>query len=161
MDIANAPEAADSLYVQTSVKNQVNLVNHAGLTLRFWDGTGGENGELKNNGVINGGDGIWQSSQGNDNWTTDESTPEGALNAPFTDAAFAVFQGEAGNVTVDNSKGDVIISGAQFATDGYRGRRSHYHRHGKHPDSCRRWHSRRRQLHRHYRQRYPRYRRPE
>lgn len=24
MDIANAPEAADSLYVQTSVKNQVN-----------------------------------------------------------------------------------------------------------------------------------------
>lgn len=120
MDIANAPEAADSLYVQTSVKYQVNLVNHAGLTLRFWDGTGGENGELKNNGVINGGDGIWQSSQGNDNWTTDESTPEGALNAPFTDAAFAVFQGEAGNVTVDNSKGDVIISGAQFATDGYR-----------------------------------------
>ncbi len=120
MDIANAPEAADSLYVQTSVKNQVNLVNHAGLTLRFWDGTGGENGELKNNGVINGGDGIWQSSKGNDNWTTDESTPEGALNAPFTDAAFAVFQGEAGNVTVDNSKGDVIISGAQFATDGYR-----------------------------------------
>ncbi|SUX75027.1 adhesin autotransporter [Citrobacter freundii] len=120
MDIADAPQAADSLYVQTSVKNQVNLVNHAGLTLRFWDGTGGENGELKNNGVINGGDGIWQSSQGNDNWTTDESTPEGALNAPFTDAAFAVFQGEAGNVTVDNSKGDVIISGAQFATDGYR-----------------------------------------
>lgn len=120
MDIANAPEAADSLYVQTSVKNQVNLVNHAGLTLRFWDGTGGENGNLKNNGVINGGDGIWQSSQGNDNWTTDESTPEGALNAPFTDAAFAVFQGEAGNVTVDNSKGDVIISGAQFTTDGYR-----------------------------------------
>ncbi|MCM7573758.1 autotransporter outer membrane beta-barrel domain-containing protein [Enterobacter roggenkampii] len=120
MDIANAPEAADSLYVQTSVKNQVNLVNHAGLTLRFWDGTGGENGELKNNGVIDGGDGIWQSRKGNDNWTTDESTPEGALNAPFTDAAFAVFQGESGNVTVDNSKGDVIISGAQFATDGYR-----------------------------------------
>ncbi|AST78865.1 TPA: autotransporter outer membrane beta-barrel domain-containing protein [Citrobacter farmeri] len=120
MDIANAPAAADSLYVQTSVKNQVNLVNHGGLTLRFWDGTGGENGELKNNGVINGGDGIWQSSHGNDNWTTDESTPEGALNAPFTDAAFAVFQGDAGNVTVDNSLGDVIISGAQFAADGYR-----------------------------------------
>lgn len=120
LDIASAPAAADDLYVQTSVKNQVNLVNHGGLTLRFWDGTGGENGELKNNGVINGGDGIWQSGKGNDNWTTDESTPEGALNAPYTDAAFAVFQGDAGNVTVDNSLGDVIISGAQFATDGYR-----------------------------------------
>lgn len=119
MGIAKAPAAADSLYVQTSVKNQVNLVNHAGLTLRFWDGAGGGNGDLKNNGVIDGGDGIWQSSKGNDNWTTDESTPEGALNAPFTDSAFAVFEGIAGNVTVDNTKGDVIISGAQFATDGY------------------------------------------
>lgn len=120
MDIGSAPEATDSLYVQTSVKNQVNLVNHAGLTLRFWDGAGGEDGVLKNNNVIDGGDGIWQSSRGNDNWTTDETTPEGALNAPFTDAAFAVFEGAAGNVTVDNSKGDVIISGAQFASDGYR-----------------------------------------
>ncbi|MES0248670.1 hypothetical protein KDV28_23890, partial [Citrobacter freundii] len=80
----------------------------AGLTLRFWDGTGGENGELKNNGVINGGDGIWQSSQGNDNWTT--ATGEG--NAPWAQKSFAVFTTKGGTVTVDNAAGEVNFSGA-------------------------------------------------
>ena len=119
LDIASAPEAADSLYVQTSVNHQVNLVNRAGLQLRFWDGAGGKDGALKNNGVIDGGDGVWQSSGGNDNWTTDGTNPSGALNAPFDDDAFAVFEGKKGTVTVDKSLGDVWISGAQFATDGY------------------------------------------
>lgn len=119
LEIASAPEAADSLYVQTSVNHQVNLVNRAGLQLRFWDGAGGSQGELKNNKVIDGGDGIWQNSAGNDNWTTDGTNPSGALNAPFDDDAFAVFEGSKGVVTVDSSLGDVMISGAQFATDGY------------------------------------------
>ncbi|MBB1201834.1 autotransporter outer membrane beta-barrel domain-containing protein [Enterobacteriaceae bacterium 89] len=119
LDIANAPEAADSLYVQTSVNHQVNLVNRAGLQLRFWDGAGGQDGVLKNNNVIDGGDGVWQSGAGNDNWTTDGTNPSGALNAPFDDDAFAVFEGAKGTVTVDKSLGDVWISGAQFATDGY------------------------------------------
>lgn len=56
----------------------------------------------------------------NDNWTTDESTPEGALNAPFTDAVCRLELTRSG-ITVDKQQGaDVIISGAQFATDGYR-----------------------------------------
>ncbi|MGU3413943.1 autotransporter-associated beta strand repeat-containing protein [Enterobacteriaceae bacterium C34A] len=119
LDIASAPEAADSLYVQTSVNHQVNLVNRAGLKLRFWDGAGGKDGVKKNNNVIDGGDGIWQSGAGNDNWTTDGTHPSGALNAQFDDDAFAVFEGDKGTVTVDKSLGDVWISGAQFATDGY------------------------------------------
>ena len=40
-------------------------MNTAGLTLSFWDGAAGP----KNNGVINGGDGTWQTFTGNDNWT--------------------------------------------------------------------------------------------
>ena len=119
LDIANAPEAADSLYVQTSVNHQVNLVNRAGLQLRFWDGAGGKEGVQKNNNVIDGGDGVWQSGAGNDNWTTDGTNPSGALNAQFDDDAFAVFEGVKGTVTVDKSLGDVWLSGAQFATDGY------------------------------------------
>lgn len=119
LDIANAPEAADSLYVQTSVNHQVNLVNRAGLQLRFWDGAGGKDGVQKNNNVIDGGDGVWQSGAGNDNWTTDGTNPSGALNAQFDDDAFAVFEGVKGTVTVDKSLGDVWLSGAQFATDGY------------------------------------------
>lgn len=109
---ANLPSS--DFYVQTSVANQVNLVNTSGLALRFWDGPAG-----KNDGVIGGGDGVWQAfgampDNGEDNWTE-----FGAVNAPFQDAAFAVFSGAAGTVTVDQSKGGVNVSGMQFITDGY------------------------------------------
>lgn len=119
LEIGTAPAAADDLYVQTSIDGQVNLVNRTGYTMRFWDGFGGAGGSLKNNNVIDGGNGVWQNSNGNDNWTTDRTNPEGAFNTPFSDGAFAVFGGESGTVTVDNSLGAVTISGAQFMTDGY------------------------------------------
>ena len=119
LDIGTAPEAAADLYVQTSIAGQVNLVNHAGTVMRFWDGFGGADGADKNNGVIDGGSGIWQNSTGNDNWTTDRTSPDGRFNTPFSDTSFAVFGGQAGTVTVNNSLGVVAISGAQFATDGY------------------------------------------
>ncbi|MBR2173181.1 autotransporter-associated beta strand repeat-containing protein [Sphingopyxis sp.] len=98
-------------FVQTSVANQVNLVNTTGLTMRFWDGVAG----AKNDNTITGGDGLWQASGGNDNWTEFD----GSANAPFTDAAFAVFSGLPGTVTVDASLGGVTASGMQFASDGY------------------------------------------
>ncbi len=98
-------------FVQTSVANQVNLVNTTGLTMRFWDGVNGG----KNDGAITGGDGLWQASGGNDNWTEFD----GSANAPFTDDAFAVFSGVGGTVTVDGSLGAVTASGMQFASDGY------------------------------------------
>ncbi|HEX4500135.1 MAG TPA: autotransporter-associated beta strand repeat-containing protein [Scandinavium sp.] len=119
MDIGVAPEAADDLYVQTSIDNQVNLINRTGYTLRFWDGAGGDKGELKNNSQMDGGDGIWQNSHGNDNWTTDQTDPDGKINAPYSDGSYAIFGGEAGNVTVDNSLGEVFMGGAQFLVDGY------------------------------------------
>lgn len=100
-------------YVQTSVANQVNLVDTTGLTLNMWDGGAVGN---KNNGVVNGGSGVWQTAiVGNDNWTVSD----GILNAPWQDGAFAIFQAEAGNVEVDNSLGQVTSSGMQFASDGY------------------------------------------
>ncbi|MCT4709420.1 autotransporter outer membrane beta-barrel domain-containing protein [Enterobacteriaceae bacterium H11S18] len=119
MDIGAAPEAADDLYVQTSIDSQVNLINRTGYTLRFWDGAGGDNGELKNNSQMDGGDGLWQNSHGNDNWTTDQTDPDGRINAPYSDGSYAIFGGEAGNVTVDNSLGEVFMGGAQFLVDGY------------------------------------------
>lgn len=99
-------------YLQTSVDHQVNLVNTGGLTLRYWDGAAMAN---KNNDTIDGGSGIWQNVAGNDNWTEDT----GAANAPFQDAAFAVFMGASGTVTVDNGLGSVNAAGMQFVTDGY------------------------------------------
>ncbi|TPI12452.1 autotransporter outer membrane beta-barrel domain-containing protein [Mesorhizobium sp. B4-1-3] len=98
-------------FVQTSIDKQVNLVNTAGLLLNFWDGNAGP----KNDSTVNGGNGTWQNSAGNDNWT--QAT--GAINAPYQDNAFAIFAGTAGTVTVDNAPGQVSAAGMQFATDGY------------------------------------------
>ena len=50
--------------VQTAVAGQVNLLNTAGVTLDFWDGGTAP----RNNGKIDGGDGVWQAATGNDNW---------------------------------------------------------------------------------------------
>ena len=108
--IGSIPSGTD-FYVQTSVANQVNLINTDGLALRFWDGAAG----IRNDGVITGGDGIWQNVSGNDNWTLDD----GSVNAPFLDSAFAVFQGVGGTVTVDDGLGAVNAAGMQFASDDY------------------------------------------
>ncbi len=111
--VGTAPNGSVN-YVQTSVANQVNLINTQGLTLRFWDGGAG----IKNNSAIEGGSGTWTraaSGASSDNWTL----ADGTLNAPYTNGAFAVFGGTAGTVTVDNTAGQVQVSGLQFATDGY------------------------------------------
>ncbi|HYC94227.1 MAG TPA: autotransporter outer membrane beta-barrel domain-containing protein, partial [Sphingomicrobium sp.] len=104
------PAGSDAT-VQTSVAGQVNLLNTGGLTLNFWDGAAGP----KFDGAVNGGNGVWQNSAGNNNWT-DES---GAVNAAFADGTFAIFSATAGTVTVDNSLGAITASGMQFASDGY------------------------------------------
>ncbi|WP_010415237.1 autotransporter-associated beta strand repeat-containing protein [Citromicrobium sp. JLT1363] len=100
----------NNAFVQTSVANQVNLVNTTGLAFSFWDGSSGAN-----NDAVDGGSGIWQNSAGNRNWTD----AAGALNGTYDDGTFAIFQGAAGTVTIDNSLGAVTASGLQFATDGY------------------------------------------
>ncbi|NSX04284.1 autotransporter-associated beta strand repeat-containing protein [Cupriavidus gilardii] len=99
-------------FLQTSIDKQVNLVNTAGLTLNYWDGDAGG----RNDGQIAGGNGTWQAGLSQDNWTTDS----GSANAPFQDQSFAVFAGNAGTVTVDDSQGNVNVAGMQFAADGYR-----------------------------------------
>ena len=101
---------AGTYQVQTSVANQVNLLNSSGLTLNFWDGP---NGHANN--IIDGGAGVWQASAGNSNW----ADQTGQFNAPYTDGEFAIFMGVPGTVTVDNTAGAVTSSGMQFAVDGY------------------------------------------
>src|SRR3546814_6396919 len=79
----------------TSIAGQVNLVNTDGLLLNFWDGNAGP----KFNNAVNGGDGVWQNSIGNDNWTD----AGGVVNAAYADEAIAIFAGTGGAVTIDNS----------------------------------------------------------
>lgn len=110
LELGTMPFGSDTI-LQTAVNHQVNLINTAGLDLSFWDGGAG----LKNDGTINGGDGVWHVGGADDNWT--EAT--GTINAPYENGSFAVFAGASGTVTVDNSDGAVKVAGMQFATDGY------------------------------------------
>ncbi|MCD2172300.1 autotransporter outer membrane beta-barrel domain-containing protein [Rhizobium sp. C4] len=80
----------------------------------FWDGSSG----TKNNGQVEGGSGTWtvaNSGQQGANWTN----ADGTNNASFTNGTTAVFKGASGTVTVDNTAGQVQVSGLQFASDGY------------------------------------------
>ncbi|MEP7184856.1 MAG: autotransporter-associated beta strand repeat-containing protein [Rhodanobacter sp.] len=111
LTLGNVPPS--SLMVQTSVAQQVNLVNTQGMVFSVWDGDAGP----KRNNVVNGGSGTWES--GNSLTINNWSDASGAINAPFSDRSFAVFQAAPGTVTVDDSNGDVNAAGMQFASDGY------------------------------------------
>ncbi|MCL7715864.1 autotransporter domain-containing protein [Stenotrophomonas mori] len=110
--VGSIPSSFATALVDTGVDKQVNLLlGRAGVAFSFWDGAAGP----ANNGEVNGGDGVWQSSAGNHHWTD----LGGTLNGPFSDGSFAVFAGEAGTVTVDDSLGAVEVAGMQFVTSGY------------------------------------------
>lgn len=113
LDIGASPAgvAAVNLAVQTATEHQVNLINTSDQTLNFWDG---DNLANRNNNVIDGGDGIWQ--VGDRHWTS----MDGSANGPFQpNPTMAVFEGNAGTVTVDDSNGAIQVTGIQFATDSY------------------------------------------
>ncbi len=91
--------------VQTAISNKVNLlVTAPNTTVQFWDGA-----NLIGNGAIDGGNGTW--GAGTTNWTN----LDGTLNQNWNNS-FAVFQGPAGNVTVEGTQN---LTGLQFVTDGY------------------------------------------
>ncbi|WFP65440.1 autotransporter outer membrane beta-barrel domain-containing protein [Mesorhizobium sp. WSM4904] len=109
LQFGTTPVAASDLFIQTAIDGQVNLISTAGATLSFWDGG---NAGLHDNGLIDGGDGVWDAT--NRNWTE----ADGAINGPWGQD-FAVFAGRAGIVTVDDSAGTVGFTGMQFMIDGY------------------------------------------
>ncbi|MCC8379032.1 autotransporter outer membrane beta-barrel domain-containing protein [Xenorhabdus sp. PB30.3] len=101
-----------ALYLDTRRDKTVYLINTGGMALNYWDGG---NASKHNNGVINGGNGVWQVG-GPDNWTSVIGKPNtGWLN---TDQ-FAIFSGAAGTIQVDNRGGNVTVKGMQFSTEGY------------------------------------------
>ncbi len=103
---------ANALTVQTSVAGQVNLASTAGAALGFWDGG---NAALHDNAAVDGGGGTWRAD--NLNWTS----ADGTLNGVFKpNPTYAVFQGQAGTVTVDDAAGAIGVTGLQIAADGYR-----------------------------------------
>lgn len=104
--------------LQTSVDKEVNLVvTDANMPQQYWDGANvnGDHGSdgAMGNGQVDGGSGVWTApgGSGDGNWTNSAGTG----NTPSTQGAFDVFEGKAGTVTVDDSNGNVTLSGAQFA----------------------------------------------
>lgn len=113
LEIGDTPNGGDGFIVLTSIDHQVDLFNPGRGEFGFWDGP--DDGASGNNGVIEGGSGTWQLGGALDAWTT----PDGSVNGAYANGGFAVFQGAAGVVRVDNGNGAVGASGMQFATDGY------------------------------------------
>src|SRR5690606_25858855 len=115
IDIGTTPAGvgASDVQIQTSVANQVNLVSGAAAgELRFWDG--GDPVKHGNN-IIDGGSGSWLAN--GQNWTLFDGSDNGSYDP---NPSFAIFQGTAGTVTVDDSAGAIGVTDMQFAADGYR-----------------------------------------
>lgn len=92
------------LTLVTATDHQVSIINTAGSTASFWDGSN------PGGGSINGGTGTWDTSSSN--WTDVSGNATDAWLA----TQFAIFSGVGGTVTVDNT---VAATGMQFAVDGY------------------------------------------
>ncbi|WP_248293259.1 autotransporter-associated beta strand repeat-containing protein, partial [Achromobacter sp. Bel] len=103
---------ANDLRLQTAVVGQVNLMSTFGTTLSFWDGG---NAAQRDNGVIDGGSGVWRTD--GLNWTNEDGTLNGRFQPNPT---YAVFQGASGIVEVDAGAGAVGVTGMQFSSGGYR-----------------------------------------
>ena len=77
----------------------------------YWDGSAAGNA---GNGIVDGGDGVWDATT--TNWT--EAT--GGTNGAYSPNPGSVtFMGAPGTVTVDNSLGNVAVEGMYFAVNGY------------------------------------------
>ncbi|HWK67970.1 MAG TPA: autotransporter domain-containing protein [Rhizobiaceae bacterium] len=121
LEVVGLPEDSgfdlDDVEIQTAIDKQVNIVvGDPGPgpgpgpqpNIQFWDGS-----NTTADGSIAGGHGVWR--LGSTNWTR----TNGDVNDGWG-GRFAVFQGDAGVVTVSGADGDISVTGMQFAVDGYR-----------------------------------------
>lgn len=110
LSINQAPAAAPLTIQYLTAGKQINLINAGNQTLGFWNADGAASSSQ-----LGGGSGTW--SVVSPVWTDENGT----LTAPMQpQPGFAIFGGNAGTVTIDNSAGPVQATGMQFASDGYR-----------------------------------------
>lgn len=103
-----APPSGMSLQILT-VNKEINLIDAQNVTLDEWDANG-----LAGPGAMGGGSGTW--SLVSNTW----SDTTGQFVGPMSpQPGFAIFGGASGTVTVDDSSGNVGVTGMQFVSDGY------------------------------------------
>jgi outer membrane autotransporter protein len=83
-----------------------------GTARLYWDGDGEGNA---NNGLVDGGNGIWTAATAN--FTEDTGAANGAYDPQPGDV---VFSGASGRVTVSAADGEIGVTGMSFTVDGYR-----------------------------------------
>lgn len=103
--------AKDRMSVVTAYTGSVYIVNTYGAKVRYWNGEG-TIADIENNKIV-GGDGTWSAT--NKNWSDDQAS----VLAPFDDGSFAFFGGKKGNVTVNDTAGQINTAGMRFVVDGY------------------------------------------
>lgn len=103
---------ATDFAVQTGTAHQVNLLySPSSTSMSYWDGDAAGS---TNNSHVDGGDGTWTTT------STNFTDANGLFNMAMTpQPGFVVFQGTPGQVTVDDTGGNVGVTGMQFAVDGY------------------------------------------
>ncbi|GAA5628163.1 hypothetical protein Brsp05_03459 [Brucella sp. NBRC 12953] len=110
LSINQAPAGAPLTLQYLTAAKQINLINVGNQTLGFWNANGAASPTQ-----LGGGSGTWSTVSAV--W----SDENGTLTAPMQpQPGFAIFGGNAGIVTIDNSAGPVQATGMQFASDGYR-----------------------------------------
>ncbi|CAI1196705.1 Outer membrane protein IcsA autotransporter precursor [Serratia quinivorans] len=109
--LGNMPPST-TVALQTGVPGQINLINTTGILTAVWDGS---NPADYNNGVADGGAGVWSRNLANQSWGDASSS----INSTYTPTSFVIFQGAGAPVTVDTSQGPISTSGIQFAVNGY------------------------------------------
>jgi outer membrane autotransporter protein len=114
LDLVGAePAGFDIDNVRFGVAGQVTIPGGGGggTQYTYWDGDGAGHSA---NGVVDGGSGVWSATR--TNWTIADGTQNGAYSPNPT---LGVFQGAPGTVTVDDSAGQISITGLQFNVSGY------------------------------------------
>src|SRR5699024_7956977 len=101
--IGNQPGGTTLAIRKLAGDKQINLRNTTGMTLNIWNGNGQADATQ-----AGGGDGTWSATS--KNWTDADGS---VTNAMQPQPGFAVFTGDAGDVTIDNSDGNVEALGLQ------------------------------------------------
>ncbi|MDD2050588.1 autotransporter-associated beta strand repeat-containing protein, partial [Pseudomonas putida] len=104
--------SSTTVALQTGVPGQINLINTTGILTAIWDGS---DPSKYNNGIADGGSGVWSRNVARSTW----GDPSSSINSTYTPTSFVIFQGSSGTVTVDKSFGDISTAGIQFGVDGY------------------------------------------
>ncbi|KXO75889.1 autotransporter-associated beta strand repeat-containing protein [Brucella anthropi] len=110
-NVEGGQAAKDRMSVVTAYTGSVYIVNTYGAKVQYWNGEG-TIADIENNKIV-GGDGTWSAT--NKNWSDDQAS----VLAPFDDGSFAFFGGKKGNVTVNDTAGQINTAGMRFVVDGY------------------------------------------